>query len=247
MGYSRVDGWRAEDVSCELGETAAHRERRAIESVIHVLKFLLSREPDGRYVNVETHQSQNCASKLHGQSRTTYGEDDDDDNKTHRVSAEDICKVPAILLDVSVVQDQVGNAEGENADDAEREGQHEHEELANRVSERNLLVVATAHAGADPGAVVVELVHAVVAHVAVGSAEGSEDEAGFAELESAHLRGVHLLHSLVEYAPILAQHAAPVLFRHVLLLERPDSPRDYSRVRQGSSEQEVVDDDMDDV
>lgn len=52
-----------------------------------------------------------------------------------------------------------------------------------RVSFSDLLVIATAYAGAKPDAVVIELHHAVVADVAVGAASGSEDVAGLAELE----------------------------------------------------------------
>lgn len=112
--------------------------------------------------------------------------------------------------------------------DAQRE--HKREEVACKDVSRgeDLPVVALADTSADPDAVVVKLVDAVVAHVAVGGTQGPEDEARLAELESGHLRGVHLLHCLEEYSRLFASPF--VLLRKLAALDRPDPARNDSGV-----------------
>lgn len=112
--------------------------------------------------------------------------------------------------------------------------------LLRLLSMKHLLVIAAAYACAYPGAVVIKLVDAVIADVAMGGPEGSEDKASFAELQPTDLRSVDLLDCPVEHASALAHD--DVLVRHLCVLECPYFSRNDTRVREGGSEQVDIND-----
>lgn len=72
------------------------------------------------------------------------------------------------------MDDQVGDAQGREDDDHQREVHHENVEK---------VVVASTDTGAEPDAMMVKLHHTVVADVAVGAASRPEDVARLTELE----------------------------------------------------------------
>jgi hypothetical protein len=86
--------------------------------------------------------------------------------------------------------------------------------------------------------VVVKLVNAIVADVAMRGPQGSEDEAGLAELETTYLRRIYLLDGPEKDALSLARFA--ILLRQFSAFDAPDSSRNNARVCHGGAEKVKV-------
>jgi len=96
-----------------------------------------------------------------------------------------------------------------------------------------LLVVASSYTSADPDAVVVELIDAVIADIAVRCAQRTKDETRLAELQPDNLRCVHLLHGPKEHARLLRGFV--VLLGNLGIFEIPNSAWNDAGVRRGGA------------